>query len=367
MAPASRPDFCHFVITKFNYRGGSKVSRGWDPLAPAILSRRFDVFEATCLPSILGQTRNDFVWVLIVDEMLPPAYRSRLEHLVSGHAKTILHCYSNDDIRSLGWLAPYIEGSVDYVLTTVLDDDDMLSAGFVESIRQHLHTVHSQEGLPWLLLMGCDHTLQWDLVATKRAPFGYVKPWERRSPAGRFPVSTGFSALSKYPETNQSIFRFWHHLAPLYFADEEAVSKMDGQGRAYVTQARTHLSRGGDRVDLEPASGVSQSAYHWISAEGAQALAVNHGGNKQIMRLFEGSEQRVAVDGPTSLPGFPVDFSAVTRFTGRHPRWWSNLLRELRQVVWLELRKKRGRSLPTRLGRALASVAMVFRNLIKLR
>jgi hypothetical protein len=291
MASASRTNACHFVITKFNYRGGSKVSRGWDPLAPAILSRRFDVFEATCLPSILGQTRNDFVWVLIVDEMLPPAYRLRLEQLVSGHAQTVLHSYSeDDDISSLGWLVPYIEGSVDYVLTTVLDDDDMLSTGFVESVRRHLDGVQSQGELPWLLLMGCDHTLQWDLVGTKRAPFGYVKPWERRSPAGRFPVSTGFSVLSKYPETNLSIFRFWHHLAPLYFADEEAIGKMDDRARAYLNQVRTQWSIGGGLADRELVAGVGKSSYHWISADTAQALVVNHGGNKQIMRLFEGSE-----------------------------------------------------------------------------
>ena len=344
------------------------MSRGWDPLAPAILSRRFDVFEATCLPSILGQTRNDFVWVLIVDEMLPPAYRLRLEKLVSGHAQTVLHCYSkDDDIGSLDWLAPYIEGSVDYVLTTVLDDDDMLSAGFVESFRRHLHDIQSQGGLPWLLLMGCERTLQWDLVATKRAPFGYLKPWERRSPIGRFPVSTGFTVLSKYPETNLSIFRFWHHLAPLYFADDEAIGMMGDQARAYLNQARTQLSMGGDLAGREPVAGVSKSAYHWISADTAQALVVNHGANKQIMRLFEGSEQRLKVDGPASLPGFPVDFSAVTRFTRNHPRWWSNLLRQLRQVVWLELRKKKGRSLATRFWHALARVTTVFRNLIQLR
>ncbi|NNG14852.1 MAG: hypothetical protein HKM89_00135 [Gemmatimonadales bacterium] len=367
MASASRGSLCHFVITKFNYRGGSKVSRGWDPLAPAILARRFDVFEATCLPSILRQTRNDFVWVLIVDEMLPPAYRSRLEQLVAGHAHTVLHCYSNDDIASLGWLAPYIQGSVDYVLTTVLDDDDMLSAGFVESLRRHLQDVQSERGLPLHLLMGCQHTLQWDLVATRRAPFGYVKPWERRSPAGRFPVSTGFSLLSKYPETDLSIFRFWHHLAPLYFADDEAIEKMGDEARAYVKQVATQLSVGGDPADNDPVVGVSESAYHWISGDTAQALVVNHGTNKQIMRLFEGSEHRVKVDGPASFPGFPVDFSAVARFTGRHPRWWSHLLRQLGQVVWLELRKKKGRSLPTRLWHALVRVAAVCRNVIQLR
>ncbi len=120
-------------------------------------------------------------------------------------------------------------------------------------------------------------------------------------------------------------------------------------------------------ADREPVAGVGKSSYHRISADTAQALVVNHGGNKQIMRLFEGSEQRVAVDGPASLPGFPVDFSAVTRFTRNHPRWWSNLLRQLRQVVWLELRKKKGRNLPTRLRHALARVAMVIRNLVQLR
>lgn len=341
------------------------MSPGWDPLAPAILSRRFAVFEATCLPSILGQTRKDFVWVLIVDEMLPPAYRSRLEQLVSRHPRTILHCHStDDDIGSLSWLAPYIERNADYILTTVLDDDDMLSAGFVQSIRRHVSEVHSQGGLPWLLLMGCEHTLQWDLVATTRAPLGYVKPWQRRSPIGRFPVSTGFSALSKYPETDLSIFRFWHHLAPLYFVDHNAIALMDDQARAYVNHVKAQLTLGGDLTDRDPVAGVGKPAYHWISAEAAQALVVNHGANKQIMRLFEDSEGRLAVEGQATLPGFPVDFPAVNRFISNHPRRWSSLPRQLRQVVWLAFRKRKGRSLLARARQAVVGVITVIRNAI---
>ena len=123
-----KSSYSHIIITRFSYRAVA-MSRSFDPLDTAALSRRFDVFEATCLPSILGQTCKNFSWVLLVDEMLPAAFRLRLENLVSGHVNAFLHCYSkNLRLGTLNWLVPYFGESKDYIVSTVLDDDDMLCA-----------------------------------------------------------------------------------------------------------------------------------------------------------------------------------------------------------------------------------------------
>ena len=59
MMVRAESSYTHIIITRFSYRGPA-MSRSFDPLDPTLLSRRFDLFEATCLPSILGQTSKDF-------------------------------------------------------------------------------------------------------------------------------------------------------------------------------------------------------------------------------------------------------------------------------------------------------------------
>lgn len=342
------------------------MSRSFDPLDTAVLSRRFDVFEATCLPSILGQTCKNFSWVLLVDEMLPTPFRLRLENLVSGHVNAFLHCYSkNLRLGTLNWLVPYFGESKDYIVSTWLDDDDMLCADFVAQIQAHLNGLRARSGLPRFLLMACQNALQWDMVAKRHAPLGYVKPWQARSPEdGRYyPPSTGFSALSEYPDTNLSILRFSHHLARFYFADDETVARMSNHEQKRIKEVRTELTRRANITNGEVVP-AGEAILHWIPGDAPQALIVNHGTNRQILRLFSNARKRVKIDGPGSLAGFPIDWAAVARYMEKHPHQWSHLVRQLRHIIWFEFSKSHRRSFTMRFCRAMTNFATRVRDLV---
>ena len=66
-------------ITQFSYRMPRRnpldAERLYDPLDPARLALRFSLFEIITLPSLLGQTDQDFTWVLLIDPALDARYR----------------------------------------------------------------------------------------------------------------------------------------------------------------------------------------------------------------------------------------------------------------------------------------------------
>ncbi len=362
-----KSSYSHVIITRFSCRAFANRPR-FDPLDPAVLSRRFDVFEATCLPSILGQTCKNFSWVLIVDERLPAAFRLRLENLVSGHVSAFLQCYSKDlPLRTLNWLVPYAVGGNDCVVSTSLDDDDMLCADFVAQIQAHLNGLQARSELPRFLLMACQNALQWDMVAKRHAPLGYLKPWQPRSPDGRYyPPSTGFSALSDYPDTNVSIFRFGHHLARFYFADDETVARLSNHAQKRIKEVRTELTRRAILTNGEVVP-AGEAILHWIPGDAPQALIVNHGMNWRILRLFFNARKRVKIDGPASLAGFPIDLAAVARYMEKHPHQWSHLVRQLRHIIWLKFSKSHRGSFTMRFCRAMTHFATRLRDLVLLR
>lgn len=325
--------FSHIVITRFSYRG-FRMPRGHDVLDPAVLARRFAVFEATCLPSMLGQSSNDFSWVLLVDEMLPPEFRARLEELVSAHGKAFLHTYSKDlRLGTVDWLLPYTSQRTEHILSTQLDDDDILCTDFVARSHAYLTGLQARGGLPRLLFLACRNALQWDMLFTRRAPLGYLKPWAARGPDGHYyPPSTGFSVLSKHSEANFSAQRFQHHLVRFYSTSAAIPAGLHESSIKTVEKVRAELKRCGVRSDRGTVE-AEENLLHWLPGEAPQALIVNHGANREILRLFNKHRQRVKIDGLTSLSEFPIDLSAVTRYRQMYPPW-SDLTRKLRHAIW---------------------------------
>jgi hypothetical protein len=327
----------HAVITRFSYRGAfGPLRAGRDPLDPSTLERRFAVFQATCLPSLLGQTTRNFLWVLLVDTALPATFRQRLERLVSDHPDARLVSFSKRlNLQSLDWLAPHMAPHEGHLTTTTLDDDDLLHAGYVQAVDAHVDELRSRNALAPLLLLGCARTLQWDLAASRNAAFGHVKPWKPGTTDEPYPPSAGLSLVSRYPDTNHSVFAFRHDLAPWYFDAQASQRDLSSHLRAHIEKTRAAVGWTAERAR----DGASAPAeYHWLSGEALQALVTNHGANLQPIRLLMGRRQRRKVDGPNDLPGFPVDFAAASQCLAQHSIAWRELLKEL---VWQELARAR--------------------------
>ncbi|BAV97999.1 glycosyltransferase [Lysobacter enzymogenes] len=353
----------HAVITRFSYRhtttaaglDGVLVSLlRRDPLQPERLAFRFSLFELTCLPSLLGQSEQNFDWFIVIDRELPPVWRERLQALVAGRART--HLYEYDparDLTSTEWLQPYAPAGTTRLLTTLLDDDDALPADFVEQMQR---TVAAREAeLAPIATLASRKSQQWELVRSRRAPLGYRCAWHR----GGWVLSTGLSLLCRWPQHRLTVLAIHHQVADLWFLPERGAALMQllqerwslddaravqatefiaGRIDDFQRRAQACLDAGDDAHADEALRFVDLS-------DAVEAFVVsNHFGNDQVLRLFEPKPDRLAVAGAGDFPGVPLDlagFRGNPRAFGKRPRVYRDLVRELWQrpmPLWPRLR-----------------------------
>lgn len=325
----------HLVLTRFSFRnwtGFAGETKDHDPLSPPLLRRRFMLFESICLPSLRGQTEQQFSWVLIVDRDLPRRWRSRLTRLVSAREKSFLHDFtSGAELESASWLAPYLKEPERPMLMTMVDDDDALCRTYIEQV-QGLAARELEQSSARLAMFGGREAVQWDFVSTRRARLGYRKPWTRTTAGTRFPVSCGFSVLCEASRLGRSLFSFDHRLSPLLFADGktlERVRRRRPEDIRRVAATRRTLREVYGPEGEKPGGG----RFCWVADDAPQALMVNHLGNFVFRRLLDAPESRIPVAGPDSLPGFAIDFESATRYASHFSLSPIRLLRFLRRCT----------------------------------
>lgn len=177
--------FEHYIITRFNLPlfqakvAGQELTTACDE---KYLEYRFELFEKYCMPSIVGQTCQNFKWLILMDARTPERFKMRLEHLhqlypklhpfylnlndykrpyptdyvrmyeeyapVAGmlpFAKLEEGCkheiqfiiqpqFLNDSIRTLSKTNP------DYIITTRIDNDDAFHKEMIETIQERIRS-----------------------------------------------------------------------------------------------------------------------------------------------------------------------------------------------------------------------------------
>ncbi len=129
--------FSHYVITRFNVRidgmGPEKIIS--PPLDASWLEERLFYFSRFCVPSLQQQTETNFTWLVYVDAETPApvlnnllALRTSLPHLEFLPVVDFAHMLSSLRERMMKSPEPYI-------ITTRLDNDDMVSRTFIASIQ----------------------------------------------------------------------------------------------------------------------------------------------------------------------------------------------------------------------------------------
>lgn len=135
----------HYLLTRFNLalwqedKNGQTIDRGeW-------IRKRLKLFETYCLPSVAGQTCQEFRWILLVGADTPADLRERIKayRKVCTQMKFVAvraeyACRFADifrqvvmaDLKQKGWK----EG--DLCLTTYLDNDDCIARMFVEQVQK---------------------------------------------------------------------------------------------------------------------------------------------------------------------------------------------------------------------------------------
>ena len=71
--------FHHYILTRFNIRLFRYDKHGHSIDQESWIEERLKLFETYALPSVMGQTRQDFTWILLVDSKTPDSYRERMK------------------------------------------------------------------------------------------------------------------------------------------------------------------------------------------------------------------------------------------------------------------------------------------------
>lgn len=341
----------HVVITRFSYRhtptqaglNGVLVSLlRRDPLQPQRLAFRYAVFELTCLPSLLGQTTQDFDWFIIVDRDLPQAWRDRLTELVGGRARTHVRDYDpSEDLSASDWLAPYAPPQTHRLLTTLLDDDDALPSDFLEKMQGAIAERGGE--LAPIATLASRNSSQWELVHSARAPLGYRCAWHR----GGWILSTGLSLLCGWPRHRLTVLAIQHQVADLWFLPERGPALMQllrerwalsedrvVEATAFIAGRIEDFRQRVDDCGGADDAAAGDNAVRFVDiSDAVEAFVVsNHFGNDQVLRLFEPKPDRAPVQGPQDFPGVAIDwdgFKRNARTFAKRPGIYRELLREL--------------------------------------
>lgn len=123
----------HFVLTRFNIASPGREA----PIrnAPGWLGRRFDLFEAYCLPSMAAQEPGTFRWLIYFDEQTPAEFRSRIE---AAQAIVPFDAIFVGPFRAgLAALdvAARLTSRNGRLITTRLDNDDAVSSDFLARVK----------------------------------------------------------------------------------------------------------------------------------------------------------------------------------------------------------------------------------------
>lgn len=298
----------HFLVTRFSVNAAGRRAdpsvilpnhTTVNPLARHRLDKRFKLFEAFSLPSVLGQTARDFVWILIVDPALPRADRDRLRALTSPHPRTHLVEYDPAaELGRLGWLLPYAGGAAPtHIATTNVDDDDLMGVNFIAHVQQYLRETEALNSLPPCCIVGSLDPPQWDLMRSRNAPLGYLKPWHR----GSFPAFTGYTVCCRQPEYSLSALAFEHARGATYF--DPAIAMDD---KTQVVLRATADRAGDDWRAWRP-----ERHLHIVHTGHPQIIMTNHLENDQATRAFERWSTRRPVRGPSDFPEMSIRWDKV--------------------------------------------------------
>jgi len=141
------PRFKHFLITRFNLQIVNTPKKGYshDVIAKSRkvcldrewIDKRVELFETYCKPSVLGQTCQDFTWLILVHAATPPLKKGLFD------GATVIYSVNPDFIAASEVMWQETRGlwiddnhGVKFVISTALDSDDAISTDYIEEVQK---------------------------------------------------------------------------------------------------------------------------------------------------------------------------------------------------------------------------------------
>jgi hypothetical protein len=132
-------DFSHFLLTQFNLKhfpeSSGKPFNSWINWT----RNRIELFKNFCLPSILNQSNKEFAWLIFFDKDTPDEFHSFIKQLESHQFIRIHYLNGMEDffLSYMKEVKKYLRPSDKWVITTRLDNDDMLHRDAMRVIQQN--------------------------------------------------------------------------------------------------------------------------------------------------------------------------------------------------------------------------------------
>lgn len=131
----------HFLITRFNivqswYFSCAKIGRGTTIQTDEWLDNRFMLFERYCFPSVKAQTAS-FAWLVLFNSETPQKYKERIvayQTQMPNFVPLYLEPYGDETQIVKDYISTHCQ--TDTLLTTRMDNDDMLHADYLAWIQQ---------------------------------------------------------------------------------------------------------------------------------------------------------------------------------------------------------------------------------------
>lgn len=164
----------HFLITRFNvglydnafYSGhpSTHFSENRQSNQDKWFHERLNLFENSCFLSVNNQTNKRFEWWWFLDEKTPKPFRERIDSIIS-RSKVIVRVFYISGppagcIRDN--FGKFIRSSIcdsNWIITTRLDNDDVINKNMIESIQKsvvlkHRHVLSFKSGYRLWILNG---------------------------------------------------------------------------------------------------------------------------------------------------------------------------------------------------------------------
>ena len=130
----------HLILTRFNI-----VCDDDTPFfgnTPEYLEQRFRLFETYCLPSVVAQTRQDFLWLVMFHPDTPQEFKQRIDEYATQYTFfRPVYCPSTNEQEVAEFytsVAQQYSDGCEWVLTTRLDNDDILHRDHIRYLREYI-------------------------------------------------------------------------------------------------------------------------------------------------------------------------------------------------------------------------------------
>jgi hypothetical protein len=175
---------------------------------PDRLERRFGLFEALTLPSLLAQTDPDFRTVILTGEGLPAAARDRLAaaaaRLAGARIVALPHLHGYAAAQRAFDAVP---AGARWRLSLRLDDDDALDAGFIARLKRMAAVLAPLQAGAAPLILAHARGYMLDLAAARPGLIPVVE---------RLPLGCGTAMLAP-ADARENIYRRNHRWLPQFY------------------------------------------------------------------------------------------------------------------------------------------------------